>query len=213
MNTWITSDLHFWHANIIKFCNRPFATVEEMNEVLISNWNAVVQPEDTVYVVGDFSMAFRPVELYTKRLNGKKILVAGNHDFCHPGHKKGKNEDNRKIWTQKYIDQGFAEIHIVTELQIPGVANFKVCHLPYVDAAQDDTWDGGKIRYESHRLKDEGQPLLCGHVHEKWSARYTSNGTIMINVGVDSPGMPWHMRPASLKEISDYYLMLSTQAI
>ena len=52
---WMTSDLHFNHENILKYepVSRPFATVEEMNEVLIQNWNSKIKPEDIVYVLGD----------------------------------------------------------------------------------------------------------------------------------------------------------------
>ena len=58
---YFTSDHHFWHTNIIQYCNRPFVSIEEMNEVLIQNWNDLVLPEDEVYYLGDFSMAARPV--------------------------------------------------------------------------------------------------------------------------------------------------------
>ena len=55
VKTWFSSDQHFGHSNIIKFMLRPFADVEEMDYALITNWNSVVSPEDSVYVVGDFS--------------------------------------------------------------------------------------------------------------------------------------------------------------
>ncbi len=79
---YFTSDTHFHHANIIKYCNRPFSSTEEMNEVLIKNWNDTVKPEDTVYHLGDFCFA-RDIYAHSKilsSLNGTKHLVYGNHD-------------------------------------------------------------------------------------------------------------------------------------
>lgn len=78
---YLTSDLHFWHAKIIQYVNRPYTSVEEMNEKLIVNWNARVKSGDQVYVIGDFS--FGKLEETNKifnRLAGSKYLVAGNHD-------------------------------------------------------------------------------------------------------------------------------------
>ena len=51
-----TADTHFGHANIIKYCHRPFATVEEMDDALVRNWNAVVSPDATVFHLGDFAL-------------------------------------------------------------------------------------------------------------------------------------------------------------
>jgi calcineurin-like phosphoesterase family protein len=76
-----TSDIHFYHKNIIKFCNRPFASVEEMNVTLINNWNKVVMPEDIVWQLGDFSFAnIEKTESVLRQLNGQKYAVLGNHD-------------------------------------------------------------------------------------------------------------------------------------
>lgn len=84
--TFFTSDTHFGHANIIKYCNRPFASAEEMDEALIRAWNARVQPQDTVWHLGDFTMNGGPdkVRSYRDRLNGKIHLVWGNHDRRSP---------------------------------------------------------------------------------------------------------------------------------
>lgn len=80
-NTWFTADTHFGHANILGFepNQRPFNTVEEMNEVLIEKWNSVVREKDTVYHLGDVAFGKHSLPLI-KRLNGKKRLCLGNHD-------------------------------------------------------------------------------------------------------------------------------------
>jgi calcineurin-like phosphoesterase family protein len=78
-----TSDQHYGHSNIIKYCNRPFATSEEMDEVLIENWNKkVTSPDDTVYHLGDFAFKYSSQEIINiiNRLNGKKVFILGNHD-------------------------------------------------------------------------------------------------------------------------------------
>lgn len=83
MAVYFTSDTHFGHANIIRYCNRPFSSAEEMDEVLVARWNEVVRPDDQVWHLGDFSMRThgrRLRELF-HRLNGSKHLVIGNHDY------------------------------------------------------------------------------------------------------------------------------------
>lgn len=81
-NIWITSDTHFNHSNIIKYCNRPFHSVREMDEILIENWNKVVKPTDKVYHLGDVYMKASKgyIESILQRLNGRKRLILGNHD-------------------------------------------------------------------------------------------------------------------------------------
>lgn len=87
MTDWFTSDTHFNHERIIALANRPFDTVEEMNETMISNWNARVAPGDRVFHLGDFgfeNVAIRQSEYsldkIDDRLNGNKTLIRGNHD-------------------------------------------------------------------------------------------------------------------------------------
>lgn len=77
-NYFFTSDTHFGHANIIKYCNRPFQNVAEMNETLIARWNEVVKPGDYVYHLGDF--CFGDFGRYFNRLNGIISFIEGNHD-------------------------------------------------------------------------------------------------------------------------------------
>lgn len=78
MAYWLTSDTHFGHNNIIKHCNRPFKDVNEMDNVLINNWNGIVKPNDTVLFLGDF--AWSKEKYYKSRLNGNIIHISGNHD-------------------------------------------------------------------------------------------------------------------------------------
>ena len=77
-NIFFTADLHFGHARISEYCDRPFDSVEEMDVALIKNWNSVVGPKDEVFILGDF--AFRDHSKYASQLNGRKYLILGNHD-------------------------------------------------------------------------------------------------------------------------------------
>ncbi len=77
-----TSDLHFGHENVIIFDNRPFANAAEMDAELIRRWNEKVGMDDTVYVLGDMIWKTRNADApdIIKSLNGKIILIRGNHD-------------------------------------------------------------------------------------------------------------------------------------
>ena len=76
------ADLHLYHENIIRFCERPFANVEEMNAALIRNWNQVVTQKDEVYILGDFIVrgSGEQANEVLHQLNGKKYLIKGNHE-------------------------------------------------------------------------------------------------------------------------------------
>lgn len=79
----VVSDLHLAHENIIKYCNRPFKDVDEMDETIIRNWNDVARAEDTVYMLGDFAFgrgSKEKLKLYLPILKGRIILILGNHD-------------------------------------------------------------------------------------------------------------------------------------
>lgn len=78
------SDTHFGHYNIMRFDNRPFSSVEEMDKALIDNWNSVVDTYDTVYILGDFCWLKedRWIKIL-RQLKGHKVLIRGNHDLKH----------------------------------------------------------------------------------------------------------------------------------
>lgn len=188
-----SSDHHFWHNNVIRYCNRPFSSVEEMNESLIARWNSTVKPEDTVYYLGDFSLAFRAVELYSPILNGKKILISGNHDFNHSYHKKSRTPENQLKWHQQYQKYGWIVFPEINVMNIDGLGEVRLCHLPYADNSED------KDKYAKWRPIDDGKILLCGHVHEKWLTKRSPAGTLMINVGVDVN----NMAPISTERVNE----------
>lgn len=77
---YFTADTHFGHYNVIRFCDRPFASAEEMDEAMIQNWNDRVTGNDTVYILGDMFFRSTNAEGILKRLKGKKRLIVGNHD-------------------------------------------------------------------------------------------------------------------------------------
>lgn len=81
-NTWLISDTHFDHANIIKYCNRPFLSVEDMNETILKNWHEAVGSHDLVYLLGDiaFGKDSRSAQWWLKQLTGQILLVHGSHD-------------------------------------------------------------------------------------------------------------------------------------
>lgn len=84
MNTWVVSDTHFDHEKIIEYCKRPFKDAKHMDFEITKRWNERVKPDDLVYHLGDVirTAGKSDEELYNfiTRLNGKKILVLGNHD-------------------------------------------------------------------------------------------------------------------------------------
>lgn len=106
---WFISDTHFGHSNIIKYCDRPFSSVEEMDEILIQNWNEVVRDQDIIYHLGDvyFGVKGRAV---LARLKGRKRLILGNHD-------NGKDQNLLKhfqkilVW-RVFRDEGLLLSHV-----------------------------------------------------------------------------------------------------
>lgn len=85
------ADWHYDHANCIAFDNRPFNDVQEMNEELIKRWNEAVSENDTVYILGDmFWCNWKDALPVLDKLNGRKILIKGNHDRCNESQFVGK---------------------------------------------------------------------------------------------------------------------------
>jgi len=170
-----TSDFHFGHANIIKYSERPFGNVYEMREVFIRNYNEVVGPNDTVLWLGD--CFFRDQEGFidaVRRMNGRKLLVLGNHDKS-PGLMAGLGFD--LVMTECLV-------HIADR-------TCRVSHYPYAGLESDTR--GKPDRFLERRPKRvKGEVLLHGHTHSK--KKRIGN---MIHVGVDA----WDYRPATFAEV------------
>lgn len=80
-NTWFISDTHFRHRRIMEYSKRPFASIEEHDEILVLNWNSAVKKQDSVYFLGDLIFGEPEVaRLFVRRLNGTILFIAGNHD-------------------------------------------------------------------------------------------------------------------------------------
>lgn len=117
MSYWFTADMHFGHENIIKYCNRPYKSVEEMDDKLIKNWNQLVKPDDYVIHVGDFASSYNKVDINSiiSKLNGHIIFIKGNHDWD----KLFKIEDmvfmigKKAVYINHFPELALAEYNIV----------------------------------------------------------------------------------------------------
>ncbi len=105
---WFTADTHFGHKNIIKHCDRPFDSVEEMDETMISNWNDRVQKGDRIYHLGDFAVYCSTEHAHNilKRLNGEIFLIRGNHD------KTVKSLEGKFAFVRDYYELKYKPIHV-----------------------------------------------------------------------------------------------------
>lgn len=107
---YVISDTHFNQRMMIKFGKRPFKDLIEMNRKIITNWNHTVNDKDVVIIIGDLgSNNHLPYKYLFKRLNGKKILVKGNHDYF-TRIQELKKLNNIKIYKQIEIEVGSKSI-------------------------------------------------------------------------------------------------------
>lgn len=205
MARWFTSDLHIGHANISRFCGRPFleegyvdgeATlvpdIHRMNVTICQAINNLVSAEDELWVLGDAVMGHfdRTVHIRRHLTAGRVILVPGNHDKCHPMHKKHDE------FRQRYEEAGWEVAEPTLELVLSDGTGVQVSHFPYSLSPQESRARQGATtatdRFAAWRPADDGRWLLCGHVHDAWRQRDRQ-----INVGIDA----WGGRPLSESEV------------
>lgn len=170
----VTSDTHYFHKNIIKYCDRPFRSEAEMRHTLIERYNSVVPKDGTCFFIGDLAMVgtsqFEKITALLNKLNGTKHLILGNHDECKP---------------MRYVNCGFTSVHtslvVRVEMKLGDleeeVRKFVLCHDPAV-------WD----------CVPRDHILLCGHVHNLFKILPDKE---TINVGVDV----WGFYPQSFQNV------------
>lgn len=148
-----TSDLHFLHGNILKFCNRPYDNIEEMTEGIIKNWNEQVSNNQTVFVLGDVTWGnVQVTNDILNQLNGKIVLIRGNHD----------NDRVCKL---------FDDVHDMLSLEVIDDVTGKtkyvhLCHYPILE------WDGF-YRNSWH---------LHGHLHSNNEKRLTGERRLDVGL-------------------------------
>jgi len=172
---WFTSDTHFGHANIIKYCNRPFYNTDHMNAALVDQYNDNVDDGDDVWWLGDIALGNTETSLlHVRSCKGHKTLVVGNHDRMFHTARSRRPPDPR--WEQIYRDAGFERVITThTSLTLSEGTAVNISHFPYSgDHSSTD-------RYSEARPHDDGRWLLCGHVHDAWTQQQRQ-----INVGVDA---------------------------
>lgn len=175
MNVYFTSDLHFGHNNIIRFDNRPFTSVEEMDETIIRKWNNKVKADDMVYILGDISWYNdqKTAEIIS-RLNGRKILIKGNHDRVHG-----------------QVRHCFEEITDYKEITLPENRHIVLCHYPIVFFNRHHY--GAYMLYgHVHNSHEWQMTENCKYELEQLDIKCN-----MFNVGT----MIWNYEPVTLDEI------------
>lgn len=179
MTVWFTSDLHFGHRLVAG--HRGFGEdTEAMDLALADNWKAVVRPDDVVWVLGDLALR-NPTDALAiiDSLPGRKHFVSGNHDPCHPMHRRTVAR-----WQRLFMGV-FESVQPFARQKWDG-QEFLLSHFPYEK-------DRGEARYTQYRLPNQGMWLLHGHTHD--TTKY--DGGREIHVGVDA----WDLRPVSLDDV------------
>lgn len=206
MKTWFTADLHLGHQRIIDLCNRPFKTVEEMNEELIAAINSKVSEKERLVILGDICMGKLEYSLpLLEEIRAAEIvLVPGNHDrwslaYQHRGDAEEKRENFRLRYArdERFIVLADSAPSAWTFFQLSGEwqrlgdpwEQTLFSHYPYQGDSQ------GEDRAGFLRAEDEGAPIIHGHVHEEWRVRGRQ-----FNVGMDVN----NFEPVSEEELREW---------
>lgn len=182
------ADLHLQHSNVIKFDNRPFANVEEMDNTLIENWNAVVDKGDHVYHIGDFCWGKTDDWIrYLKKLNGNIHIVRGNHDL------KQFGSDVKKC---------IVEVTDYKEITDNG-RHVIMCHYPIM--CYKASYNPNCYMFHGHTHVTREQYFVSKWTEELKHSKQSNSDSCgnIINVGCM---MPWiNYKPRTLDEIIEGY--------
>lgn len=197
MTTFYTSDWHFGHVSIMEYCPQRYeylglnedATTADMDEALVELWNGQVSDDDVVFVLGDICMGKMTETLkIIERLNGRIILVPGNHDRMHPCRNTAARDAE---WTEAYTEAGLTVLGIGPHYWTIDGVDVVVSHFP---AGTHDHSEEGP-RYMEYRPVTNG-PVVHGHVHDM----FQTDG-MNFNVGIDA----WNGRMVTPEEIGEYF--------
>ena len=181
-----TSDHHFGHKNVIKYTNRPFADVEEMDAEMIKRYNSVVTKKDIVYFIGDFSFysdAEKVIDILMS-LNGEKHFVSGNHD-------KGMHYNEKIVKCfQTYSRVPYKEIYVPDASVRNGKQAITLCHYAM------------RVWNKSHH----GAFHLYGHSH---GSLPDDPNSLSFDVGVDA----WDFYPVSYTQVKETMAKKTWKAI
>lgn len=158
---YFTSDTHFGHKNIIKHTGRPFYSIQEMDDILVRNWNRKVGVYDDIYILGDVSMkGAEYVQEILVKLNGRKYLVRGNHDKF--ADQEGFDK-NIFVWIKDYYELKYKN------------EKFILFHYPIEEWNQ---FFRDAIHLHGHQ-----------HNHEDYNYQNLEKGLRRFDVGVDANNM------------------------
>lgn len=152
MKTFFISDLHFGHARVIEYDNRPYTTVEEMDADIVSRWNAVVKPTDCVYILGDLGLCTSmskadKVAKTVSLLHGDKRLIRGNHD----------------VVLTSSLRACFTSICEIANVKVEG-KELALCHYPIM----------------CYWKREYGSKHIYGHMHYE-ALPYPINGSVCVS--------------------------------
>lgn len=206
MKVWFTSDLHIGHlrvaedraraANVLGHIKAAADVDMTEDEVLVAwhdrtlanNWDACISRHDLVWVLGDISIGgsqnVRAALEWISARPGRKRLITGNHDGCHP-----MRRDSHK-WQPEYLQafesvQSAARIRFARQNQI----DVLLSHFPYHDDHTETA------RYGQWRLRDEGELLLHGHTHGSEQVH-----SYELHIGLDA----WDLKPVSQEAVEQH---------